>query len=205
MMNVIKKPTMDELNNICDVLKEGKLVVYPTDTIYGIAANVNDLNAIKKVYEVKQRDYNKPISICLHDVHQLKKLVNVNNKVLSIVNNLLPGPYTLLLKKKDNVSKLLTANTDIVGIRIPDNKVSHILTKNFPITSTSANLSNHSTPNNINEIKKQLKDNITTYIDCGIISDNTPSTIINLTGRYPKVIRGSLNSDINDILKIDLY
>ena len=97
-------------------------------------------------------------------------------------------------------------NTNIIGIRIPDNKITHSLTKDFPITSTSANLSNIQTPDNITDIKKQLGDNIDIYIDCGKKIKNQPSTIIDLTQQNPKIIRQHKNNElINKILKIDLY
>lgn len=205
MVYTIENPNKEQLSNIRSDLEKGHLIVYPTDTIYGIGACINDNNAIKEVYQTKQRSYNKPLSICVHDVKQLKQVAIVNENIEKIIDMLLPGPYTLLLKKRSGISNILTANTDIIGIRIPDNKISYELTKDFPITSTSANISNKPTPNNIPDIKKQLGDKISTYIDCGITS-NQPSTIIDLTQKKPIIKRQNKKDKLLDnILKIDLY
>lgn len=206
-MNIIKNPNNDELETIVSDLRKGELIVYPTDTIYGIAANINNENAIKKVYKTKQRSMSKPLSVCVHNIQQIKQLAFVNKSIEKILNTLLPGPYTLILEKKENTSSLLTSEKKSIGIRIPDNEICHYLTKGFPITSTSANISNNKTPNNINEIANQLGDNITTYIDCGEITNNQPSTIIDLTTEYPKILRkGQCQNKILDhILKINLY
>ena len=206
MVYIVDNPNKNELNNIRSMLGQGKLVVYPTDTIYGIGVDINNIHAVKKVYMTKKRSYDKPISICLHDITQVKEVAIVTDEIEHIINELLPGPYTLLLRKKSNIPDILTANTNIIGIRIPDNKITHSLTKDFPITSTSANLSNIQTPDNITDIKKQLGDNIDIYIDCGKKIKNQPSTIIDLTQQNPKIIRQHKNNElINKILKIDLY
>lgn len=200
---LLKNPTNTELNIALTELEKGNLIVYPTDTIYGIAANIERIDAIKRVYETKKRIKNKPLSICVHDINQIKHFAYLNDEVEYVINMLLPGPYTLLLKKRETVPSILTANSDKIGIRIPDNKITHYLTKKFPITTTSANISNKETPNNIATIKEQLNDDISLYIDIGIINNNLPSTIIDLTKKKPIIIReGQGNKNIlNKILQ----
>ncbi len=190
-----------------DELKKGNLIVYPTDTIYGIAANIEKDEAIKKVYETKKRLRNKPLSVCVHDIKQIKGLAYVNDNIEDIIDILLPGSYTLLLKKLDTTSNLLTAKTDKIGIRIPDSSITNYLTKEFPITTTSANISEEKTPNNISMIQKQLKDNISLYIDIGTIKHNLPSTIIDLTKNKPLIIRkGQYDKQLLEkIIKMELY
>jgi L-threonylcarbamoyladenylate synthase len=132
--------------------------------------------------------------------------VEITENIKFILEKSLPGPYTFLVKKRKNVNPLLTANSEIVGIRIPDNMISYKLTEEFPITSTSANISNNPTPNNINDIKNQLGDNIHTYIDYGVLENNKPSTIIDLTRDRPKIVRKGLANQklIHEILKVNL-
>lgn len=206
-MRVITNPTKNDLKYALNQLKKGHLVVYPTDTIYGIASDINNAEALKKVFEVKNRSLDKPISICLHDFEQLEQVAQMDDILKDIVHKLLPGPYTLLLKKQNTISSLLTSNSDIIGIRIPDNEICFELTKYFPITSTSANLSNKKTPNNIPEIISQLNDDISVYLDVGLIESNKPSTIIDLTDKKPKIIRNTQkdNKLLNSILKMNLY
>lgn len=205
-MNVLNYNDGDNLEKVVDSLKEGNLVVYPTDTIYGIAADINNLSAIKKVYQTKRRSFDKAVSICFHDINQLERYVFINDGIKQILQNALPGPYTFLLRKKDDINPVLTANTSIVGVRIPGNEVSHALTRDFPITSTSANISDCDTPSDIPQIQKQLGDNIDIYIDQGKLENNQPSTIIDLTKEKPVVVRKGKCDEklLRDILKINL-
>lgn len=205
-MNVLSYNDGDNLEKVIDSLKNGNLVVYPTDTIYGIAADINNLSAIRKVYETKRRSFDKAVSICFHDINQLEKYVVVNNTIKQILHDALPGPYTFLLWKKEDINPILTANTSIVGIRIPCNEVSHALTRDFPITSTSANISDQDTPSDIFQIQEQLGDNIEIYIDQGKLENNQPSTIIDLTKEKPVVVRKGKCDEklLRDILKINL-
>lgn len=206
-MRIINKVSNNKLQLAVDDLVGGNLVVYPTDTIYGIAANVYDEKAIKKVFDVKNRCYDKAISICVNNIDEIKNVAIVNDNILEVLKLCLPGPYTFLLRKKNNISDLLTANSNVVGVRIPDSNLVSILTEKFPITSTSANLSNHPTPNNIEEIKKQLGNGISTYIDGGDLNNNISSTIIDLTNKNPSIVRKGLQDKkiINRLLKMNLY
>lgn len=205
-MKILTYKSGNNLDNIVEKLEEGKIIVYPTDTIYGIAADINSASAIKKVYLAKKRSLNKPLSVCFHDYQQLKHYVNLNLKLEKIIRKLLPGPYTILLNKKEEINPILTANSQIIGVRIPENEVAYELTKKFPITSTSANISNHKTPNNIKQIKEQLDDSIDYYIDAGKINNNKSSTIIDLTKKQPSIIRKGLCDEevLKEILKINL-
>ncbi|MDO5851869.1 MAG: L-threonylcarbamoyladenylate synthase [Methanobacteriaceae archaeon] len=187
--------------HVINQLQEGKIVVYPTDTIYGIGANIFNLNAVKKVYNIKQRPFNKPLSITVNNIDQLESITKIDTKTKSIVKKLLPGPYTLILKKTDKIHPLLTSNTNKVGIRMPDNRIALELAEEFPITSTSANITGQITGRTIHEIKKQLKDNVDIYLDMDLISNKTPSTIIDLTGNSPKILRkGEIKHELKNIL-----
>ena len=205
-MTVLKYNSGDNLKNIVDILREGKLVVYPTDTIYGIAANINNIQAIKRVFSAKNRSFDKAISVCFHDMEQLEDYVSLNEHIKEILGKALPGPYTFLLNKNEDIHPLLTADTSIVGVRIPDNIISYELTREFPITSTSANVSDFPTPNNIFEIQEQLGENIDFYINGGTLENNIPSTIIDLTKNKPRIIRKGCADEkvLSEILNINL-
>lgn len=204
-MSIIKNPTQKQIKQVIQQLSEGEIIVCPTDTIYGIAANINSDDAIRKVYDLKKRSYDKPLSIIVHEINNLKDVAYVNDQIMEIAQRLLPGPYTLILNKKNTVSNFITASKPSVGVRIPDNEITYALTKKFPITTTSANLSHMPTCDNIKDIKKQLQNDKITYLDTGIVVDNTPSTIIDMTGKYPKIIRkAKTDNNIEDILKIKI-
>lgn len=204
-MNIIKNPTKCDIDEIIEQLKNGEIIVYPTDTIYGIGANIYDEDAVRKVYNIKQRDHTKPLSIIVHNIAQIKQITKTNKTIDEILKTYLPGPYTFILPKKDMISDVITAGRSSVGIRIPKNNITYNLTKHFPITTTSANISNMPTPRNINEISKYFKDEISTYIDMGDSQSSQPSTIVDLTNKYPKIIRQSkTDNKIEDILDIKL-
>lgn len=205
-MKILKNPEDNELIYAINSLEDGNLVVYPTDTIYGIAANVYDDKAIEHLFRAKDRSYDKPVSISLSCVSDISSVAYTNSAIDEIVNLLLPGPYTILLRKRSCISDLLTSGSSIVGVRVPDNPVAQKLADKFPITSTSANISNNSTPDNIDDISKQLKDEVDVYIDCGVTDDNTQSTILDLTGKRVQVLReGKCDEDLmKRILKKNL-
>lgn len=206
MAEIIENPTDAQIDDIITQMHDGKIIVYPTDTIYGIGADIFNAQAIRKTFYVKQRSVNKPLSIIAHNRRQIDEIAYTNPKINKILKKLLPGPYTILLNKKSIINDMITAHMPTVGIRIPDNQLTHKLTRDFPITTTSANITDKPTPNNITDIQKQLKDKITTYIDAGAIADNTPSTIIDLTQQYPKIIRDAkTDNNIEKILEIKLY
>ena len=132
--------------------------------------------------------------------------MNITVPQEKIIHQLLPGPYTLLLRKNKKISSIITGNSPILGVRIPNNTVSYELTEKFPITSTSANISNLQSPNNITQIKEQLGENIDYYIDAGTIKNNKSSTIIDLTKNKPQIIRKGVCDEtlLKEILKINL-
>lgn len=190
-MKIIKldpyNPKTKVLNKVRRMLAEGKVIIYPTDTLYGLGANAFDEDAIKKVYSIKKRSFDKPISICVPNMRWIRKVAYLNDKQKEKISKLLPGPYTIILEKKDIIPDVLTAGKKKVGIRIPKSKISIELAKEFPITATSANISGRETPPTVKEIIKQLK-NVDLAIDVGPLHGK-PSTVIDFTTDPPKIIR----------------
>ena len=167
----------------------GSIVIYPTDTVYGIGANVYDEEAILKVYSIKKRPLNKPLSVCISQIEDIKQVAQMNDGIETVIRKILPGPFTIILKKNDNISSLLTAGSDKIGIRIPDNSVCRDFSRDFPITSTSANLSGYDIPESADEVLNQLGSSVDIMIDAGICKHGTPSTVIDMTVYPPKVLR----------------
>ncbi|XP_065315768.1 threonylcarbamoyl-AMP synthase-like [Gordionus sp. m RMFG-2023] len=167
-----------------DILLHGGVISMPTDTIYGIACSAQNIKAVQRLYNVKQRNILKPIAICVADIDQIYKYAEVNvDKCM--LNELLPGPYTLLFNRKSNLNPDLNPYKSNVGIRIPKDDFLYNLTKSLssgPIALTSANLSNE--PNSL-EIKdfKNIWTNLDLIIDGGKIDNKEAqgSTIIDLT------------------------
>jgi L-threonylcarbamoyladenylate synthase len=192
-MKIIKidteKPEQDKIEFALNLLRDGGTVVYPTDTIYGLGVNIYDENAIKKVFYIKKRSFNKPLSVCLSQISDINRIAYLDKTKRDIINEILPGPFTIILRKKEFISKLLTAGGEKIGIRIPNNRICMELTKLFPITTTSANLSGKKPSRSVNEVVKQLDDSVDLILDTGKSENELPSTVIDLTLNTPKVVR----------------
>jgi L-threonylcarbamoyladenylate synthase len=149
-----------------EIIKKGGVVVYPTDTINGLGANALDEKAVKKVFEIKKRDFKKPISIIVRDIEMAKKVASFGKDVEKILEKILPGPVTVILYKKKILPDILTGGSKKIGIRIPDCEFTKALMEklDFPITTTSANISG-----------RPIKGH--------------PSTVIDLTGVKPQILR----------------
>lgn len=183
---------MDDFNRlrIVSSLKKGELIVYPTDTLYGIGADIFNDKAVKKVFGIKNRPFDIPLSIAVAGVSQLSDVAFVDEGVMEVVDFFLPGKLCIVLKKKKTVSDLVTASSDKVAVRIPDNlKALDILSNFGPLTCTSANIHGKDTPFFIKDIAMQFKEGeITEFIDDGCL-DGKPSTIVDLSSDEPLLIR----------------
>jgi len=188
------------LSKAISALKSGDIIVYPTDNLYGLGADVFNDNAVKKVFKVKNRPFNLPISVAVSCIEDLKKIAFVNDKAKKIIDMFLPGRLTLILKKKKTISSLVTGSLDNIAIRIPDNVFAIELLSTFgPLTCTSANIHGKDTPTVISDIRMQFKQSdISVYMDYGKLNGK-PSTIVDLTGKKPNLIRKGV-IDFEDIL-----
>jgi len=192
-----------DLSKAIKALSNGEIVVYPTDTLYGLGADIYNNDAVKKVFKIKKRPFNNPLSIAVSDFKELKKLAYTDKNTQILAKSFLPGKLTLILYKKNCVSDIITGNLDKVAVRIPNNKIALELLSNFgPLTATSANIHGLKTPSNIRDIKMQFKEeDIATCIDIGNLNDR-PSTIVDLTNNKIKILRkGAIeNKDILDAI-----
>lgn len=171
------------------VLADGGVILYPTDTVYGLGANIFDNRAVRRVFDIKQRSYLKPLSILVRDVAAVDLVAKVSLKQKEILNDYLPGPYTFILNKKPVVPRMVTGGLTNVGVRVPDSELACRLAGIFPITTTSANLSDDEVLSNPGEILEQLGCEVDLVIDVGDLNTKKASSIIDLTGFRPKIIR----------------
>lgn len=190
----VVKTSIDEIDeNIIDdsidILADGGIVLYPTDTVYGLGANIFDSKAVKKVFEIKQRSPLKPLSILVSDINAIDLVAKVSLAQKEVINSHLPGPYTFILNKKKIVPRAVTSGSKYVGVRVPDNRIACRLASIFPITTTSANLSDEEVLSKPSDILDQLDCDVDLVIDVGELKSNHASKIIDLTARNPKIIR----------------
>ena len=133
----------DELKIVTQALNEGKLIVFPTETVYGIAGNGLTLSVVNNLYQAKKRDYSKPFTLMVNDITKIKDIAYVSENEEKVIKKFMPGPITLILKKKDCISNLVTANSDTVGVRIPNHEIALSILKSvdYPLATSSANIS----------------------------------------------------------------
>ncbi len=186
------KKEIEGIKKAAQTLSSGGLIVYPTDTAYGIGANALDENAIRKLYEIKGRDFSKPTHVVVRDWDMIEELCHTNELVKKLYDAFLPGPLTIILPKKDVVPNMLVANAKTLGVRIPNSLItkslSHLLT--FPYTTPSANRTGEQTPYFIDEVSKVLDlEKVDLVLDAGILPKIAPSTVVDISGGEVKIIR----------------
>lgn len=184
--NEVDKKVIDEA---VKVLADGGVILYPTDTVYGLGANIFNRKAVKKVYNIKKRSYLKPVSLLVSSKDAIPLVSKASLNQLNFIDKYLPGPYTFILKKSKIVPRHLTSGSVNVGVRVPKSEIACSLAKIFPITTTSANLSNKDTLDTPEVILKQLGCEVDLIIDVGPLKSGNPSTIIDLTGEEPVFVK----------------
>ncbi len=176
----------DKIRTAIDIIKSGGTVVYPTETVYGLGAAAFSEDAVRKVYKIKRRDFSQPISIAVSSFEMLHKIAYIDSESLKIITELLPGPVTVLLKKKEIVPDVLNAASGVIGVRFPDNEIAiRIIKETGPITATSANLSGRNPPTCVEEV--EIKADI--IINGGKCKYSMPSTVVDMTRAAAKEIK----------------
>ena len=189
----------DKLKEISEIIKNGGIVVFPTETVYGIGTNGLNKEAISRLYEVKQRPTSKPISLLVSSIDMVDMVArDITDMEYKLMDKFFPGPLTIILKKKSNVPDNLTNNTDTVGIRMPDNIIAKKLIEyaKVPIATPSANISGKPSGTDINYIMENFKDKVDYYIDGGQSKLGIGSTIVKVENGYPLILReGSISKE----------
>ena len=187
----IDEVDMKVISQAISVLADGGVVLYPTDTVYGLGANIFDNNAVRRVFDIKKRSYLKPLSILVSDIGAIDLVAKASLSQKKTISEYLPGPYTFILNKRKIVPRSVTGGLSNVGVRVPDCEIACTckLAGIFPITTTSANLSDDEMLSNPTEILEQLGCEVDLVIDVGELESKSASSIIDLTGLNPKIIR----------------
>jgi tRNA threonylcarbamoyl adenosine modification protein (Sua5/YciO/YrdC/YwlC family) len=177
-------PQQRLINRVCEVLEDGGLIVYPTDTFYGIGCNLFNKRGIQLIYRLKNRPLKKPFSFLCDSLKEVSRYALVSNYAYKTMKRLLPGPYTFILEGTRLVPKIMLTRRKTVGIRVPDNKICLDIIRTFgrPIISTSAVFDD---PQSIEEAYGSFLDVI---IDGGVLYQS-PSSVVSLIDDIPEVIR----------------
>ena len=177
----MEKIRIKDLNSISKEQLKGKIIVFPTDTVYGVGTLFNDLDGIEKIYQMKKRDYGKLIPVLCSSVEQIKEIA-ITNELFDKYSKHWPGALTMILNKKDQ--------TGTIALRIPNSHVALNVLDHFgPMNVTSVNYSGEKELNNTDEIERKFSE----HIDYLVMDTNElcaiPSTIIDCTGEDVKVLR----------------
>jgi tRNA threonylcarbamoyl adenosine modification protein (Sua5/YciO/YrdC/YwlC family) len=185
-----ENPQSRYLKAAADVLKDGGLIIYPTDSVYGLGCDLFNKNAVEKIYKIKGNDKRKLLSFICPDLKGIAEYAFVSNAAYKIMRRLLPGPYTFILSATRQVPRILLEKRKTVGIRVPDNIACHDLLAEFgkPIISTSASLHDQDFLNDPDEIAATFTHLVDLFLDSGP-GGLEPSTVIDLTEDEPVIVR----------------
>lgn len=200
-----------QLNEVKNALINGELIIFPTETVYGIGADAFNVSATKRIYEAKGRPSDNPLIVHVSDRDMLNKCVSHITEVEEkLIDAFMPGPFTLILEKSDTIPNEVTANLNTVAIRMPSNKIANLIIKEFgrPISAPSANISGKPSGTNIEDIQEELGDKVYALIDGGNTDIGLESTVVKVVDDVPVILRpGAVTKeDIVDLIgkvKID--
>jgi tRNA threonylcarbamoyl adenosine modification protein (Sua5/YciO/YrdC/YwlC family) len=185
-----ERPSPRQINRVADFLRRGEIIVYPTDTCYGIGADIFNKKAIGRIYQIKERHKSTPFSFVCADLGDISKYAFVTDYAYRILRRFLPGPYTFILEGSREVPKMMLTKRRTVGIRIPAHPVCEAIAKALgnPLISTSAGIGDGPIWSDPKEINEVLGKRLAIVIDSGIIPA-VPSSVISLVNDEPLVLR----------------
>ncbi len=160
----------DAIARAADAIRDGDLVVYPTETVYGLGADALDPDAVERVYAVKGRDRSNPVSLAVPDADATEAYVAVSERERRFLREFLPGPVTVVCEKRDRVPDALTGGRDRVGVRVPDHDLALALVRAAaptPVTATSANVTGRPSARTVAELDDEIRDAAAVVLDGG--------------------------------------
>lgn len=182
-----------ELITVNELIKKditGKIICFPTDTVYGVGCLYNDITAIHKIYELKNRDYSKPLAILTPFRNNEQYVKNINPSAQQLMKQYWPGALTIIFEKKDTIPMLATSNMNTVGLRMPNSQVALKILNHFGLmTTTSVNISGCPAINNLQEIIDLFGDQIDYIVTDLEETSNVSSTVISCINDDIKVLR----------------
>jgi L-threonylcarbamoyladenylate synthase len=189
-MNVLK-PTRQNIMIAANIVRNGGLVIYPTETVYGLGCNPFNVEAVTHLLEIKGKNRSKPLPVLAASIADVKKIAFVSPNGELLAEMFWPGSLTLVFPKKHEFNSIVTFGLDSVGLRIPDNDValSLIRLSGGLLVGSSANKTAEAPPRSFHEISDELKEAVDVVIDGGPSVQGTPSTVVDLTSDEPKVLR----------------
>jgi tRNA threonylcarbamoyl adenosine modification protein (Sua5/YciO/YrdC/YwlC family) len=185
-----QNPQMRLIRKAVDVLKDGGVIIYPTDTVYGLGCDLSNKRGIERIYDIKKRNKKQPLSFVCSDLKHISQYARVTDYAYKTMKRLLPGPYTFILEASRLVPKIILPKRPTTGIRVPDNEICLYLIRELgqPIISTSVKTQDGEDLGNPSIIDEHFGRIVDLIIDGGII-DPQPSSVISLIDDSAQVLR----------------
>lgn len=195
----------DEIKKQANILKQGKTVIFPTETVYGLGANALDENAVSKIYEAKGRPSDNPLIVHIYDEKQVDDLaVDISEKAKLVMDKFWPGPITIIFNKKEIVPMRTSGGLNTVAIRMPSNPIAKALLEEvkLPIAAPSANISGRPSPTRAKHVYEEMNNRVDGIILGGDCTFGLESTVLDLTNEVPMILRpGSITKeDLEDVI-----
>ncbi|MFB6071255.1 MAG: L-threonylcarbamoyladenylate synthase [Halanaeroarchaeum sp.] len=174
---------MTDVETAAEAVRRGDLIVYPTETVYGLGADALDPAAVERVFEAKGRDRADPVSLAVPTVERAFEYVDANEREKRFMREFLPGPFTVVVPRRPVVPDVLTAGRTRVGVRVPDHPLARRLLETVaPITATSANVSGRPSVTAIGDLDQAIRDAVAVVLDGGE-TPGTASTVVDVEAR----------------------
>ncbi|HBG7379197.1 threonylcarbamoyl-AMP synthase [Clostridioides difficile] len=190
----------EEIKIQAKLLREGKTVIFPTETVYGLGANALDENAVKKIYEAKGRPSDNPLIVHIYEKEEVYDLAkDISDKAKLVIEKLWPGPITIILNKKDIIPYKTSGGLDTVAIRMPSNVIARAIIKEagIPIAAPSANISGRPSPTKAKHVYEEMNGRVDGIVLGGDSNFGLESTVLDLTEEIPMILRpGSITKEV---------
>lgn len=188
---IIKTDSPDAVSKTLQTLTNGGVIIYPTETLYGLGALVSKSQAAERIFQIKGRNHSMSLPILVKDFVMLEKYASVPVMYKEMLQDLMPGPFMAILNLKTGINKLITGGKDKIGIRISNNTfVTYLMEKlDVPLISTSANISGTENVFDIDDLISLFENKVDLIIDSGSISPSKGSTIVDFTVNPPQIVR----------------
>lgn len=184
---------MSDVSDAADAVRNGELVVYPTETVYGLGADALDPEAVERAFAAKGRDRSKPLSLGVPDADAALSYVRPTERAERFMREFLPGPVTVICERTDDVPDALTAGSDRVGVRVPDHDLAReLLAEAGPLTATSANLSGQGSVTRVADLSEEFLESVAVVLDAGE-TPGTESTVVDVAN--DEIVRRGANAD----------
>jgi L-threonylcarbamoyladenylate synthase len=188
---LLLKATKDNISQAAKTVKNGGLVVYPTDTVYGLGCDPFNIKAVEKLFKAKGERKNKPLPILASSLKAVERIANINENAEKITKKYWPGPLTLVVPKKSALPNIVTCDLESVGVRIPNHKIALqlIVRCDELLVGTSANKTGEKPSKTAQDAASQLSEHVDIVLDGGSTPLLQESSIVDLTSKTPKMIR----------------